>query len=60
MKVVIIDYAEISPAVLAHNLETTIPCSCGWVDIDEDYFEFSVICDPAYIARVERILGQYL
>ena len=40
---VIIEYAVISPAVLATKIETAFPCLCYWRDIGEDYFEFTVI-----------------
>lgn len=43
MKTVIIEYAVISPAVLANKVEKAFSCLCNWKDIDEDYFEFTVI-----------------
>lgn len=40
---VIIDYATISPSVLATRIEHEVPCAvCRFSDFDEDYFEFSV------------------
>lgn len=44
IKTVIIEYAVISPAVLANKVEKAFSCClCSWKDIDEDYFEFTVI-----------------
>ena len=55
MKTVIIEYAVISPAVLASRVEKAFSCLCNWKDIDEDYFEFTVIgvcaCDMDELAE---------
>ena len=59
MKTVIIEYAVISPAVLANKVEKAFSCLCNWRDIDEDYFEFTVIgaCD---MNELEDVLAEYV
>ena len=59
MKTVIIEYAVISPAVLASKIEKAFTCLCNWRDIDEDYFEFTVIgaCD---MNELEDVLAEYV
>ena len=58
---VIIEYAVISPAVLANKVEKAFSCLCNWKDIDEDYFEFTVIgvcaCD---MDELEDVLAEYV
>ena len=58
---VIIEYAVISPAVLANKIEKAFACLCNWRDIDEDYFEFTVIgvcaCD---MDELEGVLAEYV
>ena len=58
---VIIEYATISPAVLASKIEKASTCLCSWRDIDEDYFEFTVIgvcaCD---MDELEDMLAEYV
>ena len=58
---VIIEYAVISPAVLATKIEKAFTCLCNWRDIDEDYFEFTVIgvcaCD---MDELEDVLAEYV
>ena len=58
---VIIEYATISPAVLANKVEKAFACLCNWKDIDEDYFEFTVIgvcaCD---MDELEEVLAEYV
>ena len=58
---VIIEYAVISPAVLANKIEKAFTCLCNWRDIDEDYFEFTVIgvcaCD---MDELEGVLAEYV
>ena len=58
---VIIEYAVISPAVLASKIEKAFTCLCNWRDIDEDYFEFTVIgvcaCD---MDELEDVLAEYV
>ena len=57
----IIDYANITPNILAMRLFTELSCSVSWRDIDEDYFEISVISDSAFTLRqAENILAQYV
>jgi hypothetical protein len=58
MKTVIIDYATISPAVLANIVEKAFDCFCNWSDIDEDFFKFSVY-DCSDLAGLEKILARY-
>ena len=56
----IIEYAKISPAVLEILVYQKVPAVCYWVDIDEDYFEFFIMCDECDRASVERILAPYV
>lgn len=57
----IIDYTNIVPDVLAMRLFTELSCSVSWKDIDEDYFEISVLSDSAWTLRqAENILAQYV
>lgn len=59
MKTVIIEYAVISPAVLANKIEKAFSCLCNWKDIDEDYFEFSVYgCTD--LSELEDVLAEYV
>ena len=55
----IIDYANIAPDVLAMRLFTELSCSVSWRDIDENYFEISVLSDSAWtLKQPEPILAQ--
>ena len=57
----IIDYANIAPDVLAMRLFTELSCSVSWRDIDENYFEISVLSDSAWTLRqAENIHAQYV
>ena len=59
MKTVIIEYARISPAVLANRISNAFHCLTNWKDIDEDYFEFSVYgCTE--LAELEDVLAEYV
>lgn len=59
MKTVIIEYAFISPAILAHYIERAFGCYTTWRDIDEDYFEFSVFgCSD--LEMLEDVLAEYV
>lgn len=61
MKTVIIEYAKISPAVLADKIERAFSCLCKWKDIDEDYYEFTVIGICAYnMDEFEDMLAEYV
>ena len=61
MKTVIIEYAVISPAVLASKVEKAFSCLCNWKDIDEDYYEFTVIGVCAYdMDELEDVLAEYV
>lgn len=61
MKTVIIEYATISPAVLANRIEKAFPgCMCNWKDIDEDYFEFTVMFFSGDLAELEDVLAEYV
>ena len=61
MKTVIIEYVVISPVVLANKVEKAFSCLCNWRDIDEDYYEFTVIgvctCD---MDELEDVLAEYV
>ena len=61
MKTVIIEYAVISPAVLANKIGKAFTCLCSWNDIDENYYEFTVIgvcaCD---MDELEDVLAEYV
>ena len=61
MKTVIIEYAVISPAALANKIEKAFACLCNSKDIDEDYYEFTVIgvyaCD---MDELEDVLAEYV
>ena len=59
MKTVIIEYATISPAVLANRIEKAFNCLTNWIDIDEDYFEFSVY-GCTNLAELEDVLAEYV
>lgn len=59
MKTVIIEYARISPSVLANRISNAFHCLTNWKDIDEDYFEFSVYgCTE--LAELEDVLAEYV
>ena len=59
MKTVIIEYARISPAVLANRIGNAFHCLTNWKDIDEDYFEFNVYgCTE--LAELEDVLAEYV
>ena len=59
MKTVIIEYARISPTVLANRISNAFHCLTNWKDIDEDYFEFSVYgCTE--LAELEDVLAEYV
>ena len=59
MKTVIIEYARISPAVLANRISNAFHCLINWKDIDEDYFEFTVYgCTE--LAELEDVLAEYV
>lgn len=59
MKTVIIEYARISPSVLANIIEKAFNCLTVWKDLNEDYFEFSVYgCTD--LAELEDTLAEYV
>jgi len=62
MKTVIIEYAKISPAVLDLSVTRYFPnVLCNWRDIDEDFFEFSVMFCPAeWYEMLEDFLAEYV
>ena len=61
MKIFVIKYAMISPAVLATIVENTFDCFCDWHDVNEDFFEFVVLWISAYkVAELEDFLSEYL
>lgn len=61
MKTVIIEYAVISPAILANKIGKAFSYLCSWNDIDENYYEFTVIgvcaCD---MDELEDVLAEYV
>ena len=61
MKTIIIEYAVISPAVLANKIGKAFSCLCSWNNIDENYYEFTVIgvcaCD---MDELEDVLAEYV
>ena len=60
MKTVIIEYATISPAVLASIIENKFTCFCNWRDINEDSFEFTVmLASENKMAELEDFLFRY-
>ena len=61
MKTFVIEYAKISPAVLAAILENKFTCLCSWRDINEDSFEFTVtLASENNIAELENFISKYL
>lgn len=59
MKTVTIEYAVISPTVLANKIEKAFSCLCNWKDINKDYYEFTVI--GAYsMDELEGVLVEYV
>lgn len=62
---VMVDYATISPLVLANLIERRVPLAvCSYRDCGEDSFEFSVCgwlpLTSKDLAEVERILADYV
>lgn len=60
MKTVIIEYAKISPDVLANKISKAFRCCVTWCDIDEDYFEFSVFGFCGILEELEDMLAEYV
>ena len=61
MNTFVIEYATISPAVLAAILENKFTCFCSWRDINEDSFEFTVmLASESKIAELKNIISKYL
>ena len=65
MKNVIIEYAEISPAVLDLAVRNaTGNAVCLWREVDEDHFEFEVIgwlpLTTSDLACIEEVLAPYV
>lgn len=59
MKTVIVEYAVISPAVLASRVERAFNCLTSWKDLGEDAFEFSVFgCTD--LEMLEDVLAEYV
>ena len=59
MKTVIIEYAVISPAVLANRIGSAFHCMTNWKDIDENHFEFYVYgCTD--LSELEDVLAEYV
>lgn len=59
MKTVIIEYARISPAVLASRIEKAFDCLTSWRELDEDCFEFSVY-GCVTLDELEDILAEFM
>ena len=59
MKTVIIEYARISPAVLASRIEKAFECLTFWRELDTDYFEFSVYGCVA-LDELEDVLAEFM
>ena len=59
MKTVIIEYATISPAVLANRIEKAFNCFTMFKNINDDYFEFYVI-GCTNLAELEDVLAEYV
>lgn len=57
---VAIEYATISPAVLEGIIAPISANFISWHEIDEDFFEFSVLCRQEDAALVEARLAQYV
>lgn len=56
-----IEYATIAPNVLAMRLMTELSCSVSYRDVNEDFFEISVLSDSAWVlSRAENILAEYV
>ena len=62
MKTVIIEYATISPAILANRICKQCHCLAMYRDLNEDCFELTVygFCYPSEIAKAENILAEYV
>lgn len=59
MKTVIIEYARISPAVLASRIEKAFNCLTFWSELDTDCFEFSVYGCVA-LDELEDVLAEFM
>ena len=58
---VIISYETISPAVLAHLIESRWNCMAIYREFDEESFELSVWCEEqSDLQYVEDFLGRYV
>lgn len=62
---VMVDYATISPSVLAMLVEHRVPMAvCSFTDCGKDSFEFSVCgwlpLTSKELAEVERVLADYV
>ena len=60
MKIIIVKYERISPAVLESIIMKAFnPCLCNWFDIDEDSFEFHVF-GVSDLEMLEDVLAEYV
>lgn len=59
MKTVLIDYAIIDPMILTNKIERVFGCLTSWMDINEDYFEFSVY-GCADLEMLEDAFAEYV
>lgn len=65
IKSVVVEYALISPAVLAMLVGKALgEVLCDWRELDEDYFEFTIIAEnkiPACkLAKLEKVLAPFV
>ena len=58
---VIINYENIAPNILERRLSRELSCFVMFRDIDEDYFEISVLSDDFLtLQKAENILSRYV
>lgn len=55
MKVFVIEYATVSPSVLAAEIESRFDCLCSWRELSEDAYEMCVTGDCGGEALAEII-----
>lgn len=62
MKTVIIAYEVACPTDIELYINRYFPnVLCNWKDIDEDYFEFTIMfCEPEWFAMIEEILADFV
>lgn len=55
MKVFVVEYAAVSPSVLAAAIESRFDCLCSWRELSEDAYEMCVTGDYDGEALFEAI-----